>query len=470
MITDNISSFVYLFSKCWREGQIPDCSDLDGADIFNVRRTLFEKIGFGGFGKGDDLLRHVFSDLVSDCSLKNTELAVIVLDSIYHTRLENPIQTARALYDLNTHTKIISLITQSEAQDRRKIVDTIATINKIDSINAKNIYSFATKFCNFVSPTKYPIYDRYSATLIYKYLQIKKADVCGERVCYYKMGNYSYYISAYDKFIEEYDLDRFSYKEIDEYLWSYGKLLEASEYFKDRELTFNSVEYIPIKKTNKISVLIEGHLYAGEELCDKFLLPKYLGKGINPTFVLKPLTKNMGKSLTIEYYNDTTIGTIQETLCTLIWGKHWDSMCGPMIVFFFEDDLRMEVDNKDSNFAYLLSKYLDKNGSGKIKAAFYISEDAGHVWIEENLRFDFHSKELTKHNEPHIHVEDRNHNRNASISLNDGSVLDGKLLSKDLKRARKIIVDHQKEFLDDWNRKTDGLAVDVNHKLGLIKY
>ena len=130
----------------------------------------------------------------------------------------------------------------------------------------------------------------------------------------------------------------------------------------------------------------------------------------------------------------------------------------------------MKVDNPDLLFNEALCKYLDKESKGEIKVAFYLCEDAGEFYREKNLRFWFHSKELCRHNERHVHVTDTNHDREATIRILDGKMLDGNLISKDLKKARDIIESNKKDLLIYWNTKTDGMIVDLNNALGITDY
>lgn len=189
--------------------------------------------------QGEVLLESLFKKMKDKRDLESIQIAVIALDSIYHTQLDDALLAARNIYYLDKEGGLLDdIINAEDISCKKNVIKKITEINK-DYIN-KNIYSFATKFCSFCNSTKYPIIDKYSATLIYKYLiQFE------EKVVKKRMGDYVYYIESYNKFIS---LCRFptdeeiDYKKIDRFLWTYGKLLSKKGY-----MNFDSVQYISEK-------------------------------------------------------------------------------------------------------------------------------------------------------------------------------------------------------------------------------
>lgn len=89
----------------------------------------------------------------------------------------------------------------------------------------KNFYSFATKYCSHHFPNEYPIYDSYvEKVLIY----FKKKDKFS-RFTSKDLRNYPKFKTVVEKFRSFYELDQFSLKDIDRYIWQLGK-----EYFPIR--------------------------------------------------------------------------------------------------------------------------------------------------------------------------------------------------------------------------------------------
>jgi hypothetical protein len=63
-------------------------------------------------------------------------------------------------------------------------------------------------------------------------------------------------------------------------------------------------------------------------------------------------------------------------------------------------------------------------------------------------------KDKTRHNLPHIHA--RYQGNNAVISLDDGSVLDGSMPSKQLKLVQAWAEIHRDELFADWELASNG--------------
>ena len=80
-----------------------------------------------------------------------------------------------------------------------------------------------------------------------------------------------------------------------------------------------------------------------------------------------------------------------------------------------------------------------------------------------------HSRERGRHNEPHVHIEALTTHDEASVIIKTGRII-GKFPSKLARIAKKRVLSEQAFFLKQWNALTDGIAVDVDHYLGLINY
>ncbi len=102
----------------------------------------------------------------------------------------------------------------------------------------------------------------------------------------------------------------------------------------------------------------------------------------------------------------------------------------------------------------------------KLKIFFIFSNQAGDIWVEDGVRFFMPSKEQGCHNSPHVHV-DYKHKCTASVCLYDGELLAGKLPSKVYKKVKERIIKEQEFLLNCWNKRTDGLKVDINQYFGI---
>lgn len=145
------------------------------------------------------------------------------LNSVYHTRIKT--KTIAEKWSLT---------------DTSKTLDDLVELCKQETDSYA--YSFATKVFSFIKPDEYPILDRYVANMLKTYLSQQDKDISIS-----SWGNYSNYVDAYDEFKEEYDLTDFNYKEIDEFLWMYGKLLECY-WKKEGVILFDSKVWHKSKK------------------------------------------------------------------------------------------------------------------------------------------------------------------------------------------------------------------------------
>ena len=123
-------------------------------------------------------------------------------------------------------------------------------------------YSFATKYCAYHQPKKFPIYDSIVALTFaslfekgllpkYKYNRGKTntRNTYSKTEFMEKLKEYDFYIKVYNHFMEEYNLTSLSYREVDSYIWGVFKLPEDFEIEKMamldkkniKEYNFNSL-------------------------------------------------------------------------------------------------------------------------------------------------------------------------------------------------------------------------------------
>ena len=132
-------------------------------------------------------------------------LKVSTLNDFYSTNIFSVFPVAKHILSLNIDTRL--------KQGDPTLVDAIKTVD------GRNHYSFATKYCSHHNPLEYPIYDSYVDKIL-RYFR----DTDG--FCSFKSEE----LKQYDKFKQivlafrtYYGLDQYSLKEIDQYLWQLGK-------------------------------------------------------------------------------------------------------------------------------------------------------------------------------------------------------------------------------------------------------
>lgn len=134
------------------------------------------------------------------------------LNDFYSTNIFSIFTVAKRIIDLDIDERL--------NKNDMELVNDIATI----TIKGKQkyFYSFATKYCSHHKPNDYPIYDSFVEKMmihfnkIDRYSDFKKTD----------LRNYIIFKRVLLDFKEYYNLNDFTLKEIDLYLWQAGK-----EYF-----------------------------------------------------------------------------------------------------------------------------------------------------------------------------------------------------------------------------------------------
>ncbi|MGI9255756.1 MAG: hypothetical protein ACR2PY_02355 [Salinispira sp.] len=98
------------------------------------------------------------------------------------------------------------------------LVEEIAHPNDEDHVpKLRNCYSFATKYCSHHCPEVYPIYDGNVDEMLW-YFKNEFYDFKRRH-----LKDYKKFYEVLKKFKEFYKLEKFSWKEIDRYLWQAGK-------------------------------------------------------------------------------------------------------------------------------------------------------------------------------------------------------------------------------------------------------
>lgn len=150
-------------------------------------------------------------------------IKVCSLNDFYSTNIFSPFSVAKNILSLNMDERLI--------QNDVSLVNDIAKVN----VNGKrefNFYSFATKYCSHHKPEEFPIFDSYVEKLL---IALKRQDG------FYNFSNsdlkdYKKYKKILIEFRAYYKLDKFNLKEIDKYLWQFGKeIFPRKDYKKKSE-------------------------------------------------------------------------------------------------------------------------------------------------------------------------------------------------------------------------------------------
>ncbi len=94
----------------------------------------------------------------------------------------------------------------------------------------KNFYSFASKYCSHHNPLNYPIYDSYVHKVLMYFKRVDNFFDYEEE----DLKDYPKFKEILIKFREFYNLGQYNLKELDKYLWQFGKKYFPKSYKKER--------------------------------------------------------------------------------------------------------------------------------------------------------------------------------------------------------------------------------------------
>lgn len=154
-------------------------------------------------------VKKVFELFPKNDNLVEVLIKVSVIDDFYATNLYGTYTMAKHIVDLKIDEKL--------SKNDLSVVSDIANIRVKDKV--RNNYSFATKYCSHHNEEFYPIYDQYvDKSLCF----FRKKD----NFCDFKnddLKKYEKFKSVIQEFSEKYELTDYSVRDIDKFLWLFGK-------------------------------------------------------------------------------------------------------------------------------------------------------------------------------------------------------------------------------------------------------
>ena len=178
-----------------------------------VERYLEKWDGLENYVLQENALNKLFFDVAkSNDDISNILLKCSTLNDFYSTNIFSIFPVAKHIFELNI--------------DKRLKAGDLSLVNDIAAVEIggkqKNFYSFASKYCSHHNPKNFAIYDFYVDRCLYYF---KKVD----KFTNFRRGDlkdYETFNRVLLDFKKFYGLDKYSLKEIDQYLWQLGK-----EYF-----------------------------------------------------------------------------------------------------------------------------------------------------------------------------------------------------------------------------------------------
>ena len=163
----------------------------------------------------EESLNLLFNEWPENKELEQILLKVSALNDFYSTNIFDTYTVAKHILKCN--------IDKDLSAGNEALVNKIAPV----TINGKtrNFYSFASKYCSHHKPESYPIYDSYVDKMLMHFKKKDKYDVFVKP----NLKEYQRFIEIIKNFQKHYNLESFTLREIDIYLWLAGK-----EYFPNK--------------------------------------------------------------------------------------------------------------------------------------------------------------------------------------------------------------------------------------------
>ncbi|WP_353892888.1 hypothetical protein PRVXH_002275 [Proteinivorax hydrogeniformans] len=168
----------------------------DNLENYTLQESALEKLFFRTYPKNTD---------IDDVLIK-----VSSLNDFYSTNIFSPYTVAKHIINLNIDERI-------ESEDIT-LVNDLAKVH-MDNGSVKNFYSFATKYCSHHNPLAFPIYDSY----VDKVLRYFRDRDNFSKFKTLELKDYRVFKEILIRFRKFYELEEYSLKDIDKYLWLLGK-------------------------------------------------------------------------------------------------------------------------------------------------------------------------------------------------------------------------------------------------------
>lgn len=149
----------------------------------------------------------------------NTDIRIVMvkcstLNDFYSTNIYKVYSVAR------------NIVSIPDFDDRLRRGD-VGLVKAIAEVDGRSFYSFATKYCSHHQPTLFPIYDSYVAEVLDALRKQNPGKLPFGRK--EDLRDYSTFVNAIDAIRSVFDLGKYSYKDIDRYLWLLGKAFFAKK-------------------------------------------------------------------------------------------------------------------------------------------------------------------------------------------------------------------------------------------------
>ena len=182
-----------------------------------VEKYLAKWDGLESYHLQENALNKLFNELCPcNKEIEDVLLKCATLNDFYSTNIYFIYPVAKHILELDIDDRL--------QQCDIHLVDDIQHV--VVANKSYNFYSFATKYCSHHKPEDYPIYDSYVEKVLCYYQKndgfssFKKSD----------LKNYVVFKSVLEDFRRYFKLEKYSLKQIDQYIWQLGKEFFPNQY------------------------------------------------------------------------------------------------------------------------------------------------------------------------------------------------------------------------------------------------
>jgi hypothetical protein len=164
----------------------------------------------------DQAITELVERFPDNSRLEHVLLKVTAINELYGTNIYATFAMARHIHALG--------IDSALADHSTELVDRIAGV--ILAKRRRSMFSFASKYCSWHAPLHYPLYDSFVAKLLCSYRREYKFGTFKNP----ELRSYDRYKAVVSQFRSFFCLEQFTFKELDKFLWLYGKELYPKAY------------------------------------------------------------------------------------------------------------------------------------------------------------------------------------------------------------------------------------------------
>lgn len=170
----------------------------------------------------DQAITKLFKAFPANVHFEDILLKISVLNDLYSTNILGTYAMAKHIQKLNIDASLVD--------GDPYVVNRIAVGHGIRSSNTDkeiNFYSFATKYCNWHNLEQYAIYDSF----VEKILMAYKRAFNFSKFTKQELKDFPTFKRVIIDFIDFFGLNGHNLKEIDKFLWMYGKEMFPAKYY-----------------------------------------------------------------------------------------------------------------------------------------------------------------------------------------------------------------------------------------------